>query len=68
MHKKGRTPRDTVDLFVTIKENKRRKRWDARCKMIGCMWQDTAGTEADVSRKWVQHFERVHVAKWDGRR
>ena len=62
-----RKSRDTVQLFVTIKENKRRKRWEARCKMIGCMWQDTAGDENAVSALWVRHFQAVHVAKWDGR-
>lgn len=66
-HEKGRAPRTTVELFVEIKENKRRKRWEAKCKFIPCDWKNCGANEFLVSRAWVQHFTEVHVAHWDKR-
>ena len=61
--------RDTVELFVRIRRRKWRKvpDWQARCKMIGCDWTDTAATEIMISKKWITHFQQVYVGKWDVR-
>lgn len=66
-HQKGRMPRDTVELFVDIRENKRKKTWEAKCKFAPCTWKDSSPSEFIVSRAWVQHFTKVHVAHWDQR-
>lgn len=65
-HRKKLPARDTFGLFVDIKK-KRNGTWEAKCKMAHCFWTETAGDEVLVSRKWVRHFDQVHVARWDGR-
>lgn len=61
--------RDTVELFVDIRKRRWRKvpDWKASCKMTGCDWVCCMSTELQVSKKWVRHFQQVHVAKFDKR-
>jgi len=65
LHRKPQKARDTFELFADVR--KKGSSWSAKCKMTHCSWSDTAGNEILVSKKWIQHFDRVHVAKWDGR-
>jgi len=64
LHRKDKA-RDTFELFADVKRKGRT--WTVKCKLAHCSWSDTAGNEIAVSKKWIQHFDQVHVAKWDGR-
>lgn len=56
---------ETVELLVDIR--KTRAGWLAKCRMIGCTWKDWGPDEPGVAKKWIRHFQSVHIAKFDGK-